>query len=282
MKVSNFSSWIILAAAASTTAFAPRTVLSGATSTSISNNTCSSANKDGKSCASAALSSRGGASSLSMSTTTDGDVDTKKPTEIFRLDYKPLDLIVSKINMDFNIRDGKTIVESEMFVEKNPKLENDWDPNAIHDLVLDGDETSITLLEVTLDGKVLIEGDDYTLDSTKLIIKNPPSGSLLRTKVSIVPEDNTQLSGLYQSSGPMYCTQCEAMGFRRITYYPDRPDNVSLLGTIDIHRSGVCHYGNYSLCLCLLPFLKERSLDRIAFAVMFCFFYIRFHSFILL
>jgi hypothetical protein len=233
MKVSNFSSWIILAAAASTTAFAPRTVLS-ATSTSVLNNTCSA--KDGTCAASAALSSRGGgatssSSSLSMSTTAeDNDVDTataKKPTEIFRLDYKPLDLIVSKINMDFNIRDGKTIVESELYIEKNPKLlELDWDPNASHDLVLDGDNTSITLLEVTLDGRVLKEGNDYTLDSTKLIIKNPPSGSLLKTKVSIIPEDNTQLSGLYQS-GPMYCTQCEAMGFRRITYYPDRPDNVS-------------------------------------------------------
>jgi hypothetical protein len=230
MKVSNFSSWIILAAAASTTAFAPRTVLSATSTNSVllnNKNTCSA--KDG-SCASA-LSSRGGASSLSLSTTAeDNDVDTaaKKPTEIFRLDYKPLDLIVSKINMDFNIRDGKTIVESELYIEKNPKLlEDEWDPDASHDLVLDGDETSVTLLEVTLDGRVLKEDNgDYTLDSTKLIIKNPPSGSLLKTKVSIVPEDNTQLSGLYQS-GPMYCTQCEAMGFRRITYYPDRPDNVS-------------------------------------------------------
>jgi aminopeptidase N len=136
--------------------------------------------------------------------------------------------------MDFNIRDGKTIVESELYIEKNPKLlELDWDPNASHDLVLDGDNTSITLLEVTLDGRVLKEGNDYTLDSTKLIIKNPPSGSLLKTKVSIIPEDNTQLSGLYQS-GPMYCTQCEAMGFRRITYYPDRPDNVSYILSVCI------------------------------------------------
>lgn len=147
-----------------------------------------------------------------------------KPIEIFRKDYKPLDLVVDKINMDFDIRDGKTVVTSELFLEKNPS--KDWNPDAEHDVVLDGDETSITLIDIELNGKALVEGTDYVLEPGKMILKNPPPGSVLKTTVSIVPEDNTQLSGLYKS-GPMYCTQCEAMGFRRITYYPDRPDNVS-------------------------------------------------------
>lgn len=165
-----------------------------------------------------------------MSTTTAEEADASetkqesKPVEIFRSDYKPLDLVVNKINMDFDIRDGKTIVTSELFLEKNPSL--DWDPEAEHDLVLDGDETSITLLGIEINGKALEEGTDYILEPGKMVLKNPPPGSVLKTTVSIVPEDNTQLSGLYKS-GPMYCTQCEAMGFRRITYYPDRPDNVS-------------------------------------------------------
>jgi aminopeptidase N len=56
------------------------------------------------------------------------------------------------------------------------------------------------------------------------------------TKVKIVPEENTQLSGLYKSGG-MYCTQCEAMGFRRITYYPDRPDNMAVFSSVRIEAS---------------------------------------------
>jgi len=142
---------------------------------------------------------------------------------------------VSKMNMDFIIHDRNTIVKSELLIEKNPKL--DWDHSvASHDLVLDGDETSITLLEVSLDNRVLKEGEDYTLEKGKMIIKNPPLGSTLRTTVSIIPEDNTQLSGLYQSGSSkgegMYCTQCEAMGFRRITYYPDRPDNMAIFDRV--------------------------------------------------
>jgi aminopeptidase N len=167
-----------------------------------------------------------------MSTTADDAATTAttvKPVEIFRSDYKPLEIVVNKINMDFDIRDGKTIVASELFLEKNPNL-NNWDPDVEHDLVLDGDETSITLLSVELNGVTLIEGKKgfggYTLEPGKMIVANPPPGSVLKTTVNIVPEDNTQLSGLYKS-GSMYCSQCEAMGFRRITYYPDRPDNVS-------------------------------------------------------
>jgi len=55
----------------------------------------------------------------------------------------------------------------------------------------------------------------------------------LDTEVTIVPEDNTQLSGFYKS-GPMYCSQCEAEGFRRITYYPDRPDNMATFKSVKI------------------------------------------------
>ena len=141
------------------------------------------------------------------------------PVEYFRSDYKPLHNIVSKINMDFNIQDGKTTVTSEMKVEPNPNGNGDDG-----DLVLDGDETAVKLLSLQSNGKDLVEGDDYELKPGKLIIKRSSlyvdsNEATLTTIVEIVPEENTQLSGLYKS-GPMYCTQCEAMGFRRITYYP--------------------------------------------------------------
>jgi aminopeptidase N len=98
-------------------------------------------------------------------------------------------------------------------------------------MVLDGDETCVKLMKLSLDGRDLLEGTDYTLAPGKLILKAPPPGSVLTTVVEVIPEENTQLSGLYKS-GPMYCTQCEAMGFRRITYYPDRPDNMAIFESV--------------------------------------------------
>ena len=168
-----------------------------------------------------------------MSTTTTAlnsavadEATTAAPVAIFRKDYSPLPMIVDKINMDFKISEGKTTVESELFIEANPAV--DLIEGMNKDLVLDGDETAVKLLAITLNGKELEQGTDYVLEPGKLILKNPPPKSVLKTTVEIVPEDNTQLSGLYKSDS-MYCTQCEAMGFRRITYYPDRPDNVSIL-----------------------------------------------------
>lgn len=176
---------------------------------------------------------RGGAAStrgLSTTTVLNSAVasadEATAPVEIFRKDYEPLPHIVSKINMDFNIQEGKTIVTSELFIDPNSSYSG-----KSKDLTLDGDETCIKLLGLSLNGKDLEAGTDYTLEPGKLILKNPPAGSVLKTVVEIVPEENTQLSGLYKD-GPMYCTQCEAMGFRRITYYPDRPDNMAIFENV--------------------------------------------------
>jgi aminopeptidase N len=149
------------------------------------------------------------------------------------------------MNMYINIQEGKTIVTSELSIIRNPTLQKteqlQLQPQPQqHQLVLDGDETSVQLISITLNGQELVEDIHYKIEPGKLILYNPLSttstneeqeheeSSILITKVQIVPESNTQLSGLYKS-GPMYCTQCEAMGFRRITYYPDRPDNVRLV-----------------------------------------------------
>ena len=182
---------------------------------------------------------RGGASeSLSTSSSSTAlnsavatESETEAPVEYFRKDYKPLPHVVGKINMDFVIEDGKTTVTSELFIEPNKKAESQVDFS--DDLVLDGDESCVKLLSVSIDGKELEKGKDYELAPQKLIIKSPKPGTVLKTVVEVVPEDNTQLSGLYKS-GPMYCTQCEALGFRRITYYPDRPDNMAVFENIRI------------------------------------------------
>lgn len=131
--------------------------------------------------------------------------------------------------MDLNIREGKTTVTTELTIQQNPKV-----PNAAgQDMVLDGDETSVKLLQVFLDGKELVEGTDYILTPGQMILKQPKSGSVLKTIVEVVPEDNTQLSGLYKS-GTMYCSQMEAMGFRRLTYHCDRPDCMSVFSRVRI------------------------------------------------
>ena len=148
----------------------------------------------------------------------------KDPIEVFRSDYELLPFVVTKLHMDFDIHDNKTTVTSELTIEPNPKSKSAPGGGCGGDLVLDGDESCVKLWVLQLDGRDLVEGQDYVLETGKLILKQSAlgddgRGGLLKTVVEIVPEENTQLSGLYKS-GPMYCSQCEALGFRRITYYP--------------------------------------------------------------
>ena len=159
------------------------------------------------------------------------EAETTAPVEIFRNDYSPLPHVVSKIDMDFVIEEGKTKVTTDLTIEPNDKYSGDS-----NDMVLDGDETCVKLLSITMNGKELVADKDYVLEPGRLILKSPPAGAIVQTVVEIVPEDNTQLSGLYKS-GPMYCTQCEAMGFRRITYYPDRPDNMAVFGRVRLEAN---------------------------------------------
>lgn len=178
---------------------------------------------------------RGGASAvvaLNHAVQATAEKTTVTPVENFRKDYTPPSNFVTSVEMDFNIRDGKTTVTSLLTVSANP--------NALQhqnqDLVLDGDETSVSLLHLSINDKELVEGTDYEIFPGKLVIKastlTRPS-CVVKTVVEIIPEENTQLQGLYKS-GSAYCTQCEAMGFRRITYYPDRPDNMATFQRVRI------------------------------------------------
>ena len=169
---------------------------------------------------SSSSSSSSAAAALNSAIAAESSTTKKDPIEVFRADYEPLPHIVTKLQMDFDIHDNKTTVTSELTIEPNPKSKS-----AGGDLVLDGDESCVKLFVLQLDGRDLVEGEDYVLETGKLILKQSAlerdegKGGLLKTVVEIVPEENTQLSGLYKS-GPMYCSQCEALGFRRITYYP--------------------------------------------------------------
>jgi len=160
--------------------------------------------------------------------------DRPSPKEVHRKDYAPLAYTVTKVSLDFKLFDRRTVVESVLTVEKNSETDaalktND---NVVDGLDLDGDETVVSLLKLSVDGcNDLVPDVDYILQPSKLIITSDAlqkgasanNGTIIvRSTVEIIPEDNTQLSGLYKDDSGMYCSQCEAQGFRRITYYPDR------------------------------------------------------------
>lgn len=140
--------------------------------------------------------------------------DMDAPKEIFLKDYKSPDYYFDTVDLRFSLGEEKTIVASKITVF--PRVEGSSAP-----LVLDG--VDLKLISIKVDGKELKEGD-YHLDSRHLTLPSPPQGKFtLEIDTEIQPQNNTSLEGLYKSSGN-FCTQCEAEGFRKITFYQDRPD----------------------------------------------------------
>nr|XP_017234912.1 PREDICTED: puromycin-sensitive aminopeptidase isoform X1 [Daucus carota subsp. sativus] len=136
------------------------------------------------------------------------------PKEIFLKDYKSPDYYFDTVDLKFILGEEQTVVYSNISVY--PRVEGSVSP-----LVLNGDD--LKLLSVKVNGKELKEGD-YQTNSRHLILLSPPNSKFeLGIVTEICPSKNTSLDGLYQSSGN-FCTQCEAEGFRKITFYQDRPD----------------------------------------------------------
>ncbi len=131
-------------------------------------------------------------------------------------DYAPPDYVIDEVELDFALDPNATRVSSKLKLRPNPKAANTRAP-----LILDGE--SLTLESVSLDGKPLAAAD-YRIDDKSLTIPTVPDRPfVLETVTRCDPEANTALSGLYRSRGT-YCTQCEPEGFRRITFFLDRPD----------------------------------------------------------
>ena len=141
-----------------------------------------------------------------------------EPTPIYRKDYRAPDHWIDTVHLDFDVRDDRTVVSARLAVRRNPDGNDGSRP-----LRLLGEE--LELLAVSVDGRELAIGE-YSVDAESLTIATVPESFTLETRVAIDPSKNTQLSGLYASSGNL-CTQCEAEGFRRITYFLDRPDVMS-------------------------------------------------------
>ncbi len=134
---------------------------------------------------------------------------------IYRKDYQPSEFLVDTIDLVFELDPTETIVKAKMQLRRNPAV-----PAGTGELLLHGD--GLELRALWLDGARL-DGSRFEADSQSLRIQEVPGRFELATEVAIHPAENTKLMGLYTSSGT-FCTQCEAEGFRRMTYYVDRPD----------------------------------------------------------
>ncbi|MEM6903465.1 MAG: M1 family aminopeptidase, partial [Pseudomonadota bacterium] len=131
-------------------------------------------------------------------------------------DYTPPGYLIDEVDLNVDIRDGATTVTSKLDVRRNPDAA-DGEPTTLH---LDGEE--LELLDIKLDGKPLQPGD-YTRTDTGLEIPDMPDSAQVEITTRIKPHENLRLEGLYKSND-LFVTQMEAEGFRRFTYYPDRPD----------------------------------------------------------
>ena len=129
---------------------------------------------------------------------------------IYLKDYQKPAFLVESIHLDIQVYDDHTIVDSTLVMKRQ----------AAGELVLLGRD--LELQSIQMNGQ-LLNADQYQLDSEQLVITDAPDQVIVQTKVIIHPESNTQLEGLYKA-GDLFVTQNEPEGFRKITFYPDRPD----------------------------------------------------------
>jgi aminopeptidase N len=157
---------------------------------------------------------------------------TETPVTLFLKDYTPPAWWIESIDLHVAIRDDHAEVRSRLRCTRNPAAAGEA-------LVLNGE--ALKLMSVTLDGTAL-DPARYVHSDDLLMIAGPlPDACMLETVVRIAPDHNTQLSGLYRSRDG-YFTQCEAEGFRRITFFPDRPDVMAKFScTVEADRTRFPH-----------------------------------------
>lgn len=136
---------------------------------------------------------------------------TQQPQAKYRHDYREPEYLISDIDLTFDLDAAKTVVTAESKVSRHA---------ATSDVPLRLDGEDLTLVSLRIDGQ---PWSDYKEENNQLVISGLPEHFTLTIVNEISPAANTALEGLYQS-GEALCTQCEAEGFRHITWYPDRPD----------------------------------------------------------
>ena len=137
------------------------------------------------------------------------------PVPIYLKDYAPPAFLIETVDLDIDLFEERARVRSRLAMSRNPKAADSNTP-----LVLDAEE--LQLESVALDGRALT-ASEYTADAGRLTIAKPATRFVLETACTSYPRKNTKLTGLYAAENGFF-TQCEAEGFRRITYFIDRPD----------------------------------------------------------
>ncbi|MDG1506413.1 MAG: aminopeptidase N, partial [Luminiphilus sp.] len=137
------------------------------------------------------------------------------PKTIYRQNYQPPDFLISDVDLAFDIHDGTTRVVSKLTIERQGQH--------ARPLVLDGEGLSVRSISID---EAQVAESDFTYAGGKLTLETVPHRFVFGAVVDIEPESNTSLEGLYRSR-TMYCTQCEAEGYRKITFGLDRPDVLS-------------------------------------------------------
>ncbi len=140
---------------------------------------------------------------------------------VYLKEYEVPHYLVNTVDLLFDLEEDRTFVTATLDMQRNPKIAKSTP------CILQGEAQK--LLSISLNGRAL-SSKEYSLDEEKLTILEVPERFTLEIKSEIHPEKNTELSGLYRAKN-LFCTQCEAEGFRRIIYYPDRPDVLSKFTT---------------------------------------------------
>ena len=139
----------------------------------------------------------------------------------YRQDYRPFDWTVHQVELCFDLDAQSTRVQSRMHLSRKQSISRqEINREAHHSLVLDGEDLELESIRVD---RQLLDAGRYQLKDNHLILHDLPNELWLETVVRIKPAENSSISGLYQS-GQNLLTQCEAEGFRRISFFPDRPD----------------------------------------------------------
>ena len=154
-----------------------------------------------------------------------------QPSPILLENYAPPPFLVEGLELRFEVSDDVVLVQSRMQVRRNSRATDS--PNT---LVLDGRE--LELVSVHRDGDV-IDSSQYTQSDSTLTIPIVGDSATIEIQNKIYPKKNTSLEGLYVSGG-VFCTQCEAEGFRKITYFPDRPDVMTRYTTTIVADEALC------------------------------------------
>jgi aminopeptidase N len=146
---------------------------------------------------------------------------TEEPRPVRLKDYRPPDWLIETVDLDVSLDRTATVVRAKLHLKPNST-------RAPAPLILDGEE--LKLRSLALDGKPLPDGSFIATPDSLTIAQPPQRAFTLEIETVIDPTANTQLMGLYRA-GETYCTQCEAEGFRRITYFLDRPDVMAVYTT---------------------------------------------------